>query len=450
MFCVVAACAALFGGVLMASYHLSVKTIKRSAGRTATAAGAYRAGERIECQREGRIHDYTRKQGIEETFIVAPENAPAWAQDRASLWNEAEASETRRNSVTAREWELALPSEISAEDRSQVTRQFAEELVSRYGVAVDVAIHAPHREGDQRNHHAHVLTSTRKLEPEGFTAKTRVLDSAKTGGVEIEQMRGVWAELQNKALERVGEVERVDHRSLEKQREAALERGDAVSADELDRDPELKLGPAANSMERRAKAMAEREGREYRPVTERGAVVHAARQARAAFREMRERLDIARETYGAERDAGQGRVSAGLAALRAAAAKERSAVAGPNDMRERLARITEKDRGGQSDEEPTRGRNYARERLKEIMEKDAGRDGQAAVHKLDGHSNPELVDEAGREERKPSMKKRLNDVLNKPREKLEIENDREQGKDREAENEREIDREIDRDPGLSH
>lgn len=103
-----------------------------------------------------------------------------------------------------------MPSEISAEDRSQITRQFAEELVSRYGVAVDVAIRAPHREGNQRNHHAHVLTSTRKLEPEGFTAKTRVLDSAKTGGVEIEQMRGLWAELQNRALERVGEVERVD------------------------------------------------------------------------------------------------------------------------------------------------------------------------------------------------------------------------------------------------
>ena len=245
----------------MPSYHLSVKTIKRSAGRTATAAGAYRAGERIECQREGRVHDYTRKQGIEERFIVAPESAPAWAQDRSKLWNEAEASETRRNSVTAREWELALPSEISAEDRSQITRQFAEELVSRYGVAVDVAIHAPHREGDQRNHHAHVLTSTRRLEPEGFTAKTRVLDSAKTGGVEIEQMRGVWAELQNRALERVGEVERVDHRSLEKQREAAQERGDTLSAEELDRDPELKLGPAANSMERREKAAAEREGR---------------------------------------------------------------------------------------------------------------------------------------------------------------------------------------------
>ena len=424
----------------MASYHLSVKTIKRSAGRTATAAAAYRVGERIECQREGRVHDYTRKQGIEETFIVAPEGAPGWAQDRSKLWNEAEASETRRNSVTAREWELALPSEISDEDRSLITRQFAEELVSRYGVAVDVAIHAPHREGDQRNHHAHVLTSTRKLEAGGFTAKTRILDSAKTGGVEIEQMRGLWAELQNRALERVGEVKRVDHRSLEKQRETALDRGDKLSAEELDRDPELKLGPAANSMERRAKWMAERQGREYKPVTERGAVVHAARQARAAFREMRERLDIARETYGMAREEGQGRVSAGLAALRAATAKDRSSERTPEDFQERLARVVDRSRD-QDDTPKPDGRNYARELLKEIMEKDAGRDGQAAVHKLDGHSDPELGEDTGREARKPSVNERLKDVLNKPRERLEPDNDRDHERDDdEQENTRDRDR----------
>jgi len=395
----------------MASYHLSVKTIKRSDGRSATAAAAYRVGERIECQREGRVHDYTRKQGIEETFILTPKDAPDWALDRSKLWNEVEASETRRNSVTAREWELALPSEISAEDRSQITRDFAQELVSRYGVAVDVAIHAPHREGDQRNHHAHVLTSTRRLEPEGFTAKTRVLDSAKTGGVEIEQMRGVWAELQNRALERVGEVERVDHRSLEKQREAAQSRGDTLSAEELDRDPELKLGPAANSMERREKAAAEREGREYVPVTERGAVVHAARQARAAFREMRARLDIARETYEAERDAGQGRVSAGLAALRAATSKERGPRAS-DDIRERLAQITGRD-GADRD---------AQERLREALDKDRGAERDAGAE--DGE--------------KPSIRERLDDVLNKPRERLELEDEPE--KDREVESEKEVDR----------
>ena len=71
----------------MASYHLSVKTIKRSAGRSATAAAAYRVGERIECQREGRVHEYTRKQGIKETFILTPKDAPDWATDRSRLWN---------------------------------------------------------------------------------------------------------------------------------------------------------------------------------------------------------------------------------------------------------------------------------------------------------------------------------------------------------------------------
>ncbi len=342
----------------MASYHLSVKTIKRSAGRSATAAAAYRAGERIECQREGRLHDYTAKQGIEETFIVTPEGAPSWAQDRAALWNAAEDRETRRNSVTAREWELALPSEISAE------------LVSRYGVAVDVAIHAPHREGDQRNHHAHVLTTTRRLDPEGFTDKTRVLDAAKTGGVEIEQMRGVWAELQNRALERAGEAERVDHRSLEAQREAALSRGDELTAEELDRGPEVKLGPAASAMERREMRAAEAEGREYEPVTERGRAVHAARQARAMFRDMRERLDMARETYGLAREEGQGRVSAGLAALRAAAARdgrERS----PDEIRDRLAQIVERDQGREeaAREDSAEKRESVKDRLSSLLDR---------------------------------------------------------------------------------
>lgn len=353
----------------MASYHLSVKTIKRSAGRSATAAAAYRAAERIECQREGRLHDYTRKQGVVETFILAPSGAPSWVQNRSALWNAAEARETRKNSVTAREWELALPSEISAADRSQITRDFAAELVSRYGIAVDVAIHAPHREGDQRNHHAHVLTSTRRLDPEGFTDKTRVLDAAKTGGVEIEAMRGIWAELQNWALERAGEVERVDHRSLEAQREEALGQGDALKAEELDRDPEVKLGPAANAMERREVRAAEAEGRAYEPVTERGRAVHAARQARAVFAEMRARMELARQSYSLAREDGQGRVSAGLAALRAAAgdSNERS----PDDIRDRLAKIVARDQGR---EEPERAasagtRDRMKDRLSTILDR---------------------------------------------------------------------------------
>lgn len=352
----------------MASYHLSVKTIKRSAGRSATAAAAYRSASVIECDREGRLHDYTAKRGVETCFILAPADAPDWAQDRAALWNAAEAREARSNSVTAREWELALPSEISDAARIEIARAFAQALVDRYGVAADVAIHAPHREGDQRNHHAHILTTTRVLSAEGLTDKTRVLDAASTGGPEIEAMRGYWADLQNHALELAGQEERVDHRSLEAQREEALSLGDTLKAEELDREPELKLGPAANAIERRAQLVAEAEGYEYEPLTQRGARVHAVRQAKAMFAEMRERLDLARQAYAEAREEGQGHVSAGLAALRAAAGRQAKEL-DQDEIKERLARIAARDLGEEHDHSPGPGDRDIRSRLADVLGK---------------------------------------------------------------------------------
>lgn len=177
---------------------------------------------------------------------------------------------------------------------------------------------------------------------------------------------------------------------------------------------------------------------------------------------------VPRETYGMARDEWQGRVSAGLAALRAAVDRDRSGERAAEDVRERLARIT--DRGRERDDTPepeAGGRNYARERLKDILDRDAAQGPQAAVHKLDGHGELEqgegigarsrassvrqVRDQAGRterEERKPSMKECLEEVLNKPREKLGIEE--EPKTEREIESEREIDREVDRDRGLNH
>ncbi|MBP1807617.1 MobQ family relaxase [Rubellimicrobium aerolatum] len=317
----------------MASYHLSVKSVRRSEGRSATAAIAYRTAERITCEREGRVHDYRAKQGVEASFIVAPEDAPAWAHDRQALWNAAEARETRSNSVTAREWELALPHELDASGRRLLVEGFARELVSRYGVAADVAIHAPHREGDQRNWHAHVLTTTRALGREGLTDKTRVLDAKQTGGPEIAAMRERWAEMQNRALEQAHVAERVDHRTLAVQREEARSLGHEARADNLDRAPEVKLGPVVSAIERREERAAEREGWEYQPVTERGAQVHEAREARSLLAELarlrealreevRQRAEAARETYAHAREEGADRIRAGLAALRAAAQRQ--------------------------------------------------------------------------------------------------------------------------------
>lgn len=350
----------------MASYHLSVKTIKRSAGRSATAAAAYRSASVIACDREGRMHDYTAKRGVEACFILAPDDAPSWAQDRAALWNAAEARETCSNSVTAREWELALPSEISDAARIDIARAFAQQLVERYGVAADVAIHAPHREGDQRNHHAYILTTTRVLSAEGLTDKTRILDAASTGGPEIEAMRGYWAELQNRALELAGQEERVDHRSLEVQREEALSLGDTLNAEELDREPELKLGPAANAIERRAQLDAEAQGYDYEPLTQRGPRVHAVRQAKAMFAEMRERLELARDAWVEAREEGQGHVSAGLAALRAAAGRQAKEL-DPDEIKECLARIAEREQGADQEVIEGQGARDIRGKLSAVL-----------------------------------------------------------------------------------
>ena len=221
----------------MAIYHLSVKTISRSAGRSATAAAAYRAGVEITDERTGEIHDYTRKGGVESAALILPDNAPEWARDRAQLWNAAEQAEKRKNSTVAREFEIALPAELSPEQREKLAHDFARELVKRHGCAADVAIHAPGKEGDNRNHHAHILLTTRKVEADGLGAK---LDTEKAGrkrSDDLEAVRAKWADLTNERLRENGIAARVDHRSLE--------------AQGIDREPTQHLGPAATGYERR-------------------------------------------------------------------------------------------------------------------------------------------------------------------------------------------------------
>lgn len=183
----------------MPSYHLSIKTISRSAGRSATAAAAYRAGVEITDHRTGQVHDYARKRGIAYIKLVLPENVPNWSVNREELWNAAEQAETRKNSTVAREFEIALPSELPDSERRRLAVDFAREIVERHGCAADVAIHAPGKGGDQRNHHAHILCSTRRLTQEGFGAKTRELDERSSG--EVVRWRERFAKLQNQRFQ---------------------------------------------------------------------------------------------------------------------------------------------------------------------------------------------------------------------------------------------------------
>lgn len=219
----------------MSIYHLSVKTISRSDGRSATAAASYRAAAVIHDDITGITHDYSRKSGVESSTIFLPDNAPAWASDRAQLWNAVEKAETRKNSCVAREFEVALPSELSPVERQRLAHDFTREIVAKHSCAADVSIHAPGADGDSKNFHAHILLSTRRLTPNGFGEKTRELDEKKSG--EVDYWRERFATMQNEALARNGIESRVDHRTLK--------------AQGIDRTPTVHLGPEATAFERR-------------------------------------------------------------------------------------------------------------------------------------------------------------------------------------------------------
>lgn len=352
----------------MASFHLAVKTVSRSAGRSATAAAAYRAGVEIADERTGIVHDYTRKQGIEHREIVAPADAPEWVRDRSALWNAAERAETRKNSTVAREYEIALPAELSADERRTLTLDLAREISARHGVAVDVAIHAPGREGDQRNHHAHLLTTTRRIGAEGLGEKSRELDQ-KTSG-EVERWRGRWAEMQNAALERAQVAERVDHRSHQRQG--------------IEQEATVHMGPGVAAMERRAEREAQRDGREYAPVTKVGQYNAGVIERRT----LRQYIERGSEWVHEMTQRATGRLRSFAATLSGAVDRDRREAADAQ-RREQLA--AERAREVAQERQQAREREQVAERFRTIAaRREAGAHGYGD-HSSDWRATPETL-----------------------------------------------------------
>lgn len=230
----------------MAIYHCSMKLIARSGGRSAVAAVAYRTATMMVNERDGLVHDFTRKQGVEHVEIVLPDGVEAdWALDRSALWNAVEYAEKRKDGRVAREFEIALPHELSSVDRLLLTRDFARDLANRYGAAVDFAIHQPQGEGDVRNVHAHVMMTTRTVGPKGLGEKTLIERENKwllkhdqpTSHMQLRDIRQAWEGHANRHLARAGLDIRIDHRSH-------LERG-------LEIEPTEHMGVHASQMDRR-------------------------------------------------------------------------------------------------------------------------------------------------------------------------------------------------------
>ena len=234
----------------MAIYHLSTKPISRSSGRSAVASIAYRAGIAITDERLGKTYDYSKRHGVLWTGLATPNNVKV---DRNELWNLAEKSENRSNSRTAREIVINIPHELMQGDQAtgkMLAYEFASQLSEKYQVAVDVAVHAPDKQGDNRNFHAHLLLTTRKIEQDRhgnikLTDKSQLEMSntqLKQAGLlsnqdELKEIRKAWADLTNEYLAEHGIDERIDHRSHK-------DRG-------LDTLPTVKMGWQATELERK-------------------------------------------------------------------------------------------------------------------------------------------------------------------------------------------------------
>lgn len=206
-----------------------VKVISRAKGRSATAAAAYRACAVIACEREGKVHDYTRKAGLEASAIVLPDVAPGWALNSSRLWNAAELRERngarganagawKADATTAREVMFGYPAELSPAGRLAFAERIARHMVEAHGVAVEWANHAPGKLGDQRNHHCHMLFTTRRMTADGLGEKTREWDSRSAGRRTVYAFRAMLAAAMNEALagEGHGAAVFVEHRSLKK------------------------------------------------------------------------------------------------------------------------------------------------------------------------------------------------------------------------------------------
>ena len=242
----------------MAIFMASTKSVSRTKGQSSIAAAAYRAGDKLRdlSKKDGKVHDYKKRSGVLSADIILPSDLTATdiKIGRAELWNMAERGETRKNSRVAREWLIALPHELSEQDRKVLAHDFARVLADRYQVIADCAIHVPtdkeiERGASPLNFHAHILLTTRTaaIDDDGKIYLTKDKadseisdDDRRKKGLarmshEVKVVRELWEKTANKVLEAKGH-HLIDSRSYKSQG--------------IDLVPQIKMGKDATHMER--------------------------------------------------------------------------------------------------------------------------------------------------------------------------------------------------------
>lgn len=199
----------------MAMFHLSFSMLKRSAGKSSCYLAAYNARERIEDVRTGDVYDYSYRSDLFHHCILAPEHTPFnIVENSAVLWNEIEKIEKRKDAQLSRYFDIAIPVELDNDAKIALVKNYCKRNFVSKGMIADISFH----DLDGHNPHAHVMLTLRDITPQGFGNKNRSWNEHDL----MDEWRASWARMSNRALERTGSANRMDHRSLTAQREEAI------------------------------------------------------------------------------------------------------------------------------------------------------------------------------------------------------------------------------------
>ena len=242
----------------MTLHFSDTKSFSRKQNKSAVASIAYRSGMKLHDERNDKTHNYeARKKDVLSADIILPSafNGANIELDRATIWNNAERAEKRKDARVAREWLINLPHELDEQTRKELAHSFAKKLADRYNVIADCCIHKPSdkeikKGADPRNFHAHIMLTTREIDIENgqiiFTKKAiselSDTDRKKLGlsrmSDEMTAIKQIWDDTANPVLEAHG-LSKMDYRSHK-------EKGDDLL-------PQVKMGVNATQLERQGK-----------------------------------------------------------------------------------------------------------------------------------------------------------------------------------------------------
>ena len=342
----------------MASYHLTVKTGSKGGG----------ASHAAYISREDKYANQEKYKDLEHTQFG---NMPSWAKENPLLlWKSADNFE-RANGTTYREFEVALPREMTKEQRQDLVNEFIKNEIGEKH-AYQYAIHCPKAgiEGKEQPH-AHIMFCERindgiERSPEQFfkraNSKDPELGGAKKANISqsytqrkqsLIELRSRWADLQNQHLEKYGQSARVDHRSLKEQG--------------IDREPEKHFGPgrvrdltveqASVILERRA---AENELEQANTV--RNSVLDLSGDLRAALAEREAKVSPAQPEKELTRSELTEQARAGMEAFKQEFEGKKAFMQGFDQYKQEQERQREKERQEQLRKELSHGKEKTRDR----------------------------------------------------------------------------------------